>query len=560
MIPISCALFALLVNAAPAELSGTLAEDTTLSIGGSPYRLTGDLVVPAGVTLTVDPGVEIRGVEGADLTVGGALTASGTATERIRFTRDGAAGHWHGITIEAGTPGCTLRHVEIRWTAVDALTVDDTGDAPVLLEDAAVDAWGITSRGNAVDCHHAHGLVLRRSTFGLDTPDDAGTGETIHASGSRALIEYCTFAPRSGYNDIMDISSVSVDPDTGDACTVRYNTFLGGTDDAIDYDGAEGWIVGNLIMNFQPPDLSGSPNGGGITGDDSRTVVLNNTLINCYHAIGYKNGSEVFIAGNTIVDCHVGITLYRSSCGRSNSRAAIYNTIVWNAGTDEDGETPLAVVLDGRWWPGYCREDAPHATIDVYNSIIEGGWLGTDVRDTDPLLADPAGGDVSPTLASPAVDAGHGGPYAMALGPAWLTEQVLADAMARDGRGAARLDVPCVEDAGTGAVTFGDIGAVEFDDLAACGAPEAEFLRGDGNDDGRVDISDAVFTLLVLFAFTPTDCADAADANDDGALGIADPVYLLTYLYAGGGTPPPPWREADTDPTDDELGCERGIN
>ena len=50
-------------------------------------------------------------------------------------------------------------------------------------------------------------------------------------------------------------------------------------------------------------------------------------------------------------------------------------------------------------------------------------------------------------------------------------------------------------------------------------------------------------------------CPDAADFNDDGALNLTDAVYLLTALFRGGPQPPDPGAETcGADPSADELG------
>jgi hypothetical protein len=65
-----------------------------------------------------------------------------------------------------------------------------------------------------------------------------------------------------------------------------------------------------------------------------------------------------------------------------------------------------------------------------------------------------------------------------------------------------------------------------------------QFLRGDGNSDRRVDLSDAVHTLSFLFTGGPSPaCRDRSDSNDDGKLDISDASYTLNFLFLGG--PPP---------------------
>ena len=83
------------------------------------------------------------------------------------------------------------------------------------------------------------------------------------------------------------------------------------------------------------------------------------------------------------------------------------------------------------------------------------------------------------------------------------------------------------------------------------------FVRGDANADAGLDISDAISTLLHLFAGAKTDCRDALDADDNGALQITDPIYSLQFLFAGGRSPPSPFPASGPDNTSDELGCKR---
>ena len=80
-------------------------------------------------------------------------------------------------------------------------------------------------------------------------------------------------------------------------------------------------------------------------------------------------------------------------------------------------------------------------------------------------------------------------------------------------------------------------------------------FRGDANDDGTIDLSDAVFVLGFLFRGSATPpCPDAADANDDGTIDISDPIAILTSLFVEGSSLAPPYPRIDVDPTTDSLG------
>lgn len=94
-------------------------------------------------------------------------------------------------------------------------------------------------------------------------------------------------------------------------------------------------------------------------------------------------------------------------------------------------------------------------------------------------------------------------------------------------------------------------------------AAEQDFVRGDSNGDGGVNIADAITNLVWLFpnssSMTVIECLDAADMNDDGDVNIADSVSLLSYLFGGSGpAPPSPFPSCGNDPTTDTLDCDLG--
>lgn len=82
------------------------------------------------------------------------------------------------------------------------------------------------------------------------------------------------------------------------------------------------------------------------------------------------------------------------------------------------------------------------------------------------------------------------------------------------------------------------------------------FIRGDGNQDGTVDIADAIQLIGVIFGQAFVDCDDSADCNDDGMIDIGDPICVLNLLFS---TPPipitPPFPFCGDDTTADPLAC-----
>lgn len=84
------------------------------------------------------------------------------------------------------------------------------------------------------------------------------------------------------------------------------------------------------------------------------------------------------------------------------------------------------------------------------------------------------------------------------------------------------------------------------------------FMRGDINDNGAVDLSDAVFLLQYLFQSgkEPT-CLDSADANDDGRVDLSDSVYILNYLFLGDTKLEESFKGYSSDKTKDKLNCKQ---
>jgi hypothetical protein len=99
----------------------------------------------------------------------------------------------------------------------------------------------------------------------------------------------------------------------------------------------------------------------------------------------------------------------------------------------------------------------------------------------------------------------------------------------------------------------------------------AYFLRGNADSstetgpDGQVtstrDLTDVMVVLnAIFFGGPPVPCADAGDANDDGSLQITDAVLLLQYFFGSGRMPAAPNLVAGLDPTaSDVLDCKKPL-
>jgi hypothetical protein len=93
-----------------------------------------------------------------------------------------------------------------------------------------------------------------------------------------------------------------------------------------------------------------------------------------------------------------------------------------------------------------------------------------------------------------------------------------------------------------------------------CGSP-IEFLRGDADANGRVNLTDTIRILSYLFlGVSSLSCPLSADVDDNDILEITDGIGILSFLFMGGSEPEPPgpWT-CGVDPTPGNLwGCSGG--
>jgi hypothetical protein len=149
-------------------------------VGGTVYHATGQIVVPAGQTLTIPPGVIIK-FSGNGMSVEGTLSAVGTSTSKIVFTSiqdDAAGGDTNGNGPSSGAPD--------QW---QGFALGNAADASVL--DYAEIAYTGVGFSPAIRCDAAN-ITLRRSTL-----RDGQHGLLLLVNDARPIVENSAFA-RSG--------------------------------------------------------------------------------------------------------------------------------------------------------------------------------------------------------------------------------------------------------------------------------------------------------------------------------------------------------------------------
>jgi len=99
------------------QVCGTIAVNTVW-YSGVVYVVTCDVTVNSGVTLTVQPGAEVRFNQNTGLNVNGTLLAAGTASQPITFTANAdtpTPGYWKGLRFGSGSVNSQLDHVVVTY-------------------------------------------------------------------------------------------------------------------------------------------------------------------------------------------------------------------------------------------------------------------------------------------------------------------------------------------------------------------------------------------------------------------------------------------------------------
>jgi hypothetical protein len=130
------------------NVCGNLIVDTTWTKANSPYMVTCGVLVASGVTLTIEPGVQVRFQGNYSLDIDGTLIARGTSADPIRFTTH--------------TPGQYWGYIYFRDDSTDA-AYDEKGEyiAGSIMQHCLVEyAGGTTVTNNgAVRLNKAHPLI-----------------------------------------------------------------------------------------------------------------------------------------------------------------------------------------------------------------------------------------------------------------------------------------------------------------------------------------------------------------------------------------------------------------
>ncbi|MCD4722050.1 MAG: hypothetical protein K8S13_19635, partial [Desulfobacula sp.] len=174
--------------------SGILTEDETWS---GTINVTGDITVPNGITLTIEPGTQIIFPAGSDDTAGGqnsnlsellingSLIAAGTDVNPIIFSSDAATkskSDWGGIqtTWNIGFKTFNLEYCEIEYASHGVIWKINEGMHSVGISNSKVNH----TSGNGIYIYGEAGSKISLDINNTDITDNNGRGIYCNITGS----------------------------------------------------------------------------------------------------------------------------------------------------------------------------------------------------------------------------------------------------------------------------------------------------------------------------------------------------------------------------------------
>ena len=273
-------VYRILPCAGATYVEGIIAQDTEWTLVDSPFVLSNDVNVMPGVTLTIEPAVEVRFGGDFSLIVEGRITAIGTSDREIHFTTNDPTHNatWHSIVLN-GSQSSSFINCIIEY-GTNGITVENG-----FLE--VQSSFIESNSGNGITVNN--GSVLAKNN---EIAGNRNSGIYI-AGGTQVTVENNVI--RSNGNGIVLTGNL-----TG-AINIGQNTISSNTQSGIVLE-SDVWDTTYIIKN----NILGN-NNGFLVRTNTSTNIARNYISNNTIGIYYESGNNHEAHFNDIYDNALGM-------------------------------------------------------------------------------------------------------------------------------------------------------------------------------------------------------------------------------------------------------------
>jgi len=299
------------------------------TLDGSPYHVTDDVEIPAGVNFHIEPGVSVYVSEGVKIEIRGKAMIVGELDRRIQFSHvpgaefvkdeagDGelpdAPPKWEGIKLVGTLDPDNL----IMFTDIDSAQ-DEEGAIGVIKSQCILDDVSFARTHIRMIYTEDASVIIRNTIFpdmfteserpaelGLDNISEHIKGIGEIPEGGRYIIKNNVFGKNKGHNDVIDVDS-GFRPDP--IVQIIGNYFEGAGDELCDL-GGDVYLSENVFLNvFKDDETSDRGYANAIsTGDvgpNATFSIARNIFSDVDHAISLKIQSATIFESNTVHKIH----------------------------------------------------------------------------------------------------------------------------------------------------------------------------------------------------------------------------------------------------------------